>query len=371
MLTIQQIIFVTTNNNNMMSKFKDAQTGRTLIHPKLFQVSSRNGEEESSKTTTTTTTTNSSSRDGDEESPPSGAFSFVVCADTQIGMSSENKEWETELQYSRIAIKMINEMDPLPLFCCVCGDLTDMEYTFNTKEDSPFTKEQCDEIQIKQRQDFQSTWSELHDDIALVCICGNHDIGNRPTKGSIDKFKDFFGDDYFAFWSTRQSYNIVLNTTLFSNPTGAEDLYNLQLAWLEDRLSYAQSMNPTTIFVFGHHPWFLYNENEDTDTMTGISPYKHWTFPDSYFHIPKKNRMKVMELFEKYNVTAAFSGHFHQNMVSESTFGMKMIVTGPLSDVMESSGRPKDFVEPSTRGIRIVNVAEDGSLQHKFISLLE
>jgi len=93
-------------------------------------------------------------------------------------------------------------------------------------------------------------------------------------------------------------------------------------------------------------------------------------FPDSYFPIPLERRRKVMHLFEQYTVTAAFSGHFHQNLISKSSFGMDMIVTSSLSLVFESTGIPKDFDEPrNKRGLRIVNVKDDGTFQHRFVSL--
>jgi serine/threonine-protein phosphatase CPPED1 len=358
-----------------MRKYRETQTGRTLVR----FAQSKHDDEPTHMSSSQADNNSIHSQDSSSLqlqsmalSSSSSSFSFVVCADTQLGMFSENKEWETELEYSRIAIQYINALHPRPLFCCVCGDLCDMEETFWTNQRHVYSKEQCDQIQEQQRKDFQAIWSALHEDIALVCICGNHDIGNRPTRTSIESFKEYFGDDYLAFWSTKQSYNIIVNSTLFCNPTGSPDLYQEQLQWLEERLQHAQSQQARSIFVFGHHPWFLYRETEDKDSMTGVCTYKHWRFPDYYFHIPKEQRMPVMELFQKYHVTAAFSGHFHQNMVSESSFGMKMIITSSLSDVMESTGKPNSFAEPSTRGMRIVHVNnEDGSFQHTFVSLPE
>jgi 3',5'-cyclic AMP phosphodiesterase CpdA len=293
-------------------------------------------------------------------------------------MTNGNREWETEMEYSRKAIRCINELNPRPVFCCVCGDLTDMEHTFYNKKEkycNLFTKEECDEIQEKQRQDFHQVWSELHQDIALVCVCGNHDIGNRPTKASIDSFKSSFGDDYLAFWSSGHCYNIVLNTTLISDPSGAEDMYNAQLEWLEGRLKYARDRQAKPLFVFGHHPWFLYDENEDADEMKGFSPFEDLRFPDSYFIIPKERRSTFMDLFRQYQVDAYFGGHFHQNHVAESSFGMKLIITSSLSVVFESNGKPSGgdstVREPSTRGMRVVKVAENGAFQHEFVSLPE
>eukprot|EP00978_Attheya_sp_CCMP212_P024372 scaffold76440_cov52-Attheya_sp.AAC.1 len=39
----------------------------------------------------------------------------------------------------------------------------------------------------------------------------------------------------------------------------------------------------------------------------------------------------AMLLFEEYGVTACVSGHFHQNVVAKASWGMGMIVMGPLS----------------------------------------
>lgn len=158
-----------------------------------------------------------------------------------------------------------------------------------------------------------------------------------------------------AFWSNG-SYNIVLNNVLFVDRSGAERIFNTQLRWLENRLQYATDHQAANIFVFGHHPWFLYDEEEDPDELTGSSPYpEEWlssedgeataadiaSFPDSYFSMPKKSRSQALELFRQYNVKACFSGHFHQNLVSKTRWGMDMIITAPLSVVFESTGKQR------------------------------
>ena len=337
------------------------------------------------------------------------AHSFVVCADTQFGMTERNVSWETEREYSVSAVDAINNLQPRPLFCCVCGDLVDMtamlsagtakvpqKESRNNSGDSNkdevsasdfYTTEECNKIQTLQNKDFVQIWDKLHTDIALLCVCGNHDVGNRPDRASIQRFTDTFGDDYLAFWA-EDTYNIVLNTSLFNDPTAAQDLYAEQLEWLEARLVYASGHAASHIFVFGHHPWFLYREDETAEELAGLeSPYPaEWGtreegVPDSYFHIPIEYRTRVMELFRQHNVSAAFSGHFHQNLVSKSSFGMDMIVTSSLSLVFDSTGKPAEFDEPNTRGIRVVTVpgsdadASDdngrgpGTFQHKFISL--
>lgn len=400
---------------NTIPRFDQSQIGRTLVHPKLFQqtnsasddgISGTPGENNSNK--------DKIFPDNNSDDPcelkvgAQNIHRFVICADTQYGMITDNEEWEMELEYSRKAVQFMNGMNPRPIFCCVCGDLTDMDRSFEVnKKNSNFTMKECDEIQLQQRRDFKTTWAELHDDIALVCLCGNHDVGNRPTERSMRLYKKEFGDDYLAFWSSPKVYNIFLNTTLFSDPSGdksTEEMSRLQFRWLEERLRNVRSnpshqqekkQNPgeivnrrlnsdATIFVFGHHPWFLFDENEDKDTMTGFCEWKSNIIPDSYFVIPKETRILVMELFRKYNVAASFAGHFHQNLVSETSFGMKMIITGPLSAMLESSGKKEQKAvilrkgtgnndllidEPDTLGLRLVEVSEDGSFRHEFISI--
>ena len=325
---------------------------------------------------------------------------FVVCADTQIGMTSKNLEWETELGYCRAAVRRINTLMPRPRFVCICGDLVDMEHTFHVGESkspedraeqsssssSAFTsKQECDRIQDRQNLDFQRCWVELHPDISLVCLCGNHDIGNRPTPSSIRRYTEAFGDDYLAFW-VNGTYNVVLNNVLFNDPTGAVELYESQLRWLEERLIYACRHRAASIFVFAHHPWFLYHEDEDEKDLTGSVAFpREWDkpptpdgkgndlveqeankregFPDYYFHIKKKYRREALALFRSYKVDACFVGHFHQNLISTTEWGMEHVVTAPLSMVFESSGVPPDQRrggwEGSGRGIRIVEVDVD------------
>lgn len=283
----------------------------------------------------------------------SSSHRFVVCADPQLGMTNQNEEWDTELEYCQSAVRKINSLEPRPKFACVCGDL------LNYVNRPDFAR-----IRKEQTKDFKEAMRELHDDIALVCVCGNHDVGNRPTPQTISQYRTDFGDEYLAFW-TNGTYNIILNNVLFNNPEGAPEMFKEQLEWLEDRLKYANKFNAAQIYVFAHHPWFLYDERFDTDQLDGVIPFPpEWDdgsgkfnnifWPDSYFCVPKKYRMIALDLFKTYNVTACFCGHFHQNLVSKSSWGMDMIVTGPISMIFESTAN-KDSAEKG-RGIRIVDV---------------
>ncbi len=59
------------------------------------------------------------------------------------------------------------------------------------------------EIRKEQERDFLKVYSELDEDIPLVCVCGNHDVGNTPTRETVQTYRSSFGDDFFSFWVRR------------------------------------------------------------------------------------------------------------------------------------------------------------------------
>ena len=142
-----------------VKRYHDAQVDRSVIHPLLPQPNDNTDET------------------GIQRVTP--LHSFVVCSDTQLGMTSRNAEWETELGFSKLAVQMINELKPKPLYCCMCGDLVEMISSLYMEEG--YSKEHCDRVQDQQNRDFQNSWSELNRDIALVCLCGNHGTWRLPN----------------------------------------------------------------------------------------------------------------------------------------------------------------------------------------------
>ena len=53
---------------------------------------------------------------------------------------------------------------------------------------------------LEQEKDFIDVFQELDNEIPLVCVCGNHDVGNSPTVETVAAYRNVFGDDYFSFW---------------------------------------------------------------------------------------------------------------------------------------------------------------------------
>ena len=114
----------------------------------------------------------------------------------------EYPNWSSEIEISRKCVKQINAMTGCnrPLFVCVCGDLV-TESSFSGAIASWKKVMQGWERNLvfqQQVNDFKRVWAGLDADIALVCLCGNHDVGNRPSRESIEHWTSSFGDDYLV-----------------------------------------------------------------------------------------------------------------------------------------------------------------------------
>ena len=107
----------------------------------------------------------------------SGAYTFVIGADPQLGMRNSNRDWDAEMESSEKTVTFINNMATKPAFVCVCGDLVDMEEMAYTGEYG--TKEECLAVQAQQYSDFTRIFSRLHADIPLLCLCGNHGMWRK------------------------------------------------------------------------------------------------------------------------------------------------------------------------------------------------
>ena len=82
-----------------------------------------------------------------------------------------------------------------------------------------------------QTRDFKSLMDGIDSHIPLVCICGNHDVGNTPTRATIESYARDFGDDYFSFWVGGVRF-ISLNTQMHSDPSAALELAEAQDQWI-------------------------------------------------------------------------------------------------------------------------------------------
>jgi serine/threonine-protein phosphatase CPPED1 len=251
-------------------------------------------------------------------------FFFLQMADTQYGMFTKDMGFEKEAELAAKAVEHINRLKPR--FVIVCGDLT------NATPDHARYKAQVGQ--------FKADFSKVSPDIPLVCVCGNHDIGNRPNAASIASYGENFGDDYFGFW-VGGVCNLVLNSTIIKDSTGAESEYKQQDKWFRENLIAAREKKATHIMVFQHHPWFLKTADE----------------PDEYFNLPLPRRKLALEAMTKSGVRAIFAGHYHRNSYGKAG-DIEMITTGPV-------GRPLGK-DPS--GFRVVRVFQD-RIDHQYYGM--
>ena len=251
-------------------------------------------------------------------------FFFLQLADTQYGFFTQNQGFQQEVTLVNRAIQHVNRLKPR--FVIVCGDLTHA-----TPSDPRYT------AQVRQ---FKADFSKVSKDIPLVCVCGNHDIGNQPEPALINSYRKHFGDDYFGFWVGGVRC-LVLNSSVIKDSTSAPDVLAQQEIWFKTMLRDAQQAQAQHILVFQHHPWFLKTEDE----------------PEEYFNLPVARRRAALTAMKQYNVRAIFAGHYHRNTYGKAG-NVEMITSGPV-------GRPLGK-DPS--GFRVVKVYQD-HLEHKYYAL--
>ena len=55
-------------------------------------------------------------------------------------------------------------------------------------------------------RDLKAEFANLDPDIPMICLCGNHDVGNSPTQQTIAEYRTNFGDDYFYTFGLNQKF---------------------------------------------------------------------------------------------------------------------------------------------------------------------
>mgnify|MGYP003316981348 CR=1 FL=1 len=128
-----------------------------------------------------------------EEGAWRGSFHFVQLADPQLGMLNSDQEdgkWEEETATLTKAVEHINRLKPK--FAIVCGDLVH-EFPEGVGEKGN------DRRKAGQTRSLQSALSRVDSSIGLVCLCGNHDVGNVPSRKSMRDFRNNYGEDYGLF----------------------------------------------------------------------------------------------------------------------------------------------------------------------------
>lgn len=271
----------------------------------------------------------------DDECQWKAPFYFIQGADPQFGLmkawaigdcDNGGDEWEEEIKLTEQAVQAINQLNPKPKFFVLCGDLI---------HGMPGTQWRKD-----QEQDLKNVLKNLDQDIPLVFVSGNHDIGNVPTPETIDDYCKHWGDDYFSFW-VRGVFFLVLNSQLYFDSSKSPELKQNQDEWLNAQLAVAEKRKCKHVIVFQHIPLFLQNPDEDHD----------------YFNLEKLVRHELMEKFHKAGIKAVFSGHYHRN-AGGFYKNLEMVVSSAIGCQLGED----------THGLRVVVVTAE-KIVHKYYSL--
>ncbi|KAE8579761.1 hypothetical protein XENTR_v10024174 [Xenopus tropicalis] len=273
----------------------------------------------------------------DAESQWKGPFYFIQGADPQFGLMKSweigdcdygGDEWEQEIRLTEEAVKAINKLSPKPKFFVLCGDLVHSMPGIEWKEE--------------QEKDLKNVLQKTHQEIPLVFVSGNHDIGNAPTPETIQAYCDSWGDDYFSFW-VGGVFFLVLNSQLFFDASKCPELKDNHDRWLAAQLAIAEERKCKHAIVFQHIPLFLQKADEDND----------------YFNIEKSLRQEILQMFLKAGIKAVFSGHYHRNAGAKYN-DLDMVVTSAIGCQLGKDAH----------GLRVVVVTED-KIVHKYYSLNE
>ena len=252
-------------------------------------------------------------RDASASEDNRAGFCYFVMADPQLFWGSK-ENWERAIGYA-------NKLRPD--FVIVCGDLINHA---GSEEEA---------------QAYLDVAAKLDKEIPLYNVFGNHDYDPSNPK-SLGWCQARFGHPWYAF-GHKDSLFVIFESTMIKH--GSEDwpLYQWQMQWLEQTLQAAQGRDYDHITAYTHYPLALRKADED----------------DEYFNLPKARRMKLLEMFHKYQVEAVFSGHFHHNAYVRDG-RLELITTSSTGIALEQMGQPRDPL-----GFRIVKVYPD-RIAHKY-----
>ncbi|XP_022084779.1 serine/threonine-protein phosphatase CPPED1-like [Acanthaster planci] len=269
--------------------------------------------------------------DREHEGTWQGPFTFIASADPQYGLIARwNKpgalDWKEEVELTRRGVDKINKMKPRPRFVVILGDMLDAMPARPGRDE--------------QKASFTEVFNNLHPEIPLLLLPGNHELSDTPSMEDIKLYRDTFGDDFYAFWVGGVRF-IVLNSQLYVDSSKCQEARDEQDLWLNEQLADVQASGCKHLVIFQHTPWFIKSPDED----------------DGYFNIPITHRLPVLERFLTAGVRIIFCGHYHRN-AGGLYKGMEEVVTSAWG---MPTGEDKS-------GLRVVKVTED-SISHQYYSV--
>jgi 3',5'-cyclic AMP phosphodiesterase CpdA len=237
-------------------------------------------------------------------------FSFAQMCDKQLGMGG----YEHDVKTFGLAVDQINKMKPD--FVVICGDLVS-----------------------KANDQSWADFNRIKAGFKIPCHCaaGNHDVSNKPTAESLQRYPEKIGKDYYTFEHKGFTF-VIANTQLWKVPLkGESENHDM---WFKEILAEAKKKDSPVVVV--HYPLFVKTPGEK----------------ESYYNIPTAKRMELLKLCEENGVVGFLAGHT-QKLVVNDYKGMQL-VNG------ETTSRNFD---KRPMGFRWWDVAAQGKMIHRFVAI--
>lgn len=134
---------------------------------------------------------------------------------------------------------------------------------------------------------FKDIWKDLDGRIELVCVCGNHDVGEKPNSLTVESYRGNFGLDYFSF-SVNDDRMIIMNSQYYKNDENCKELSSQHEKWFSQELE----IQCRHKIVFSHIAPFILHQNE----------------PNAYFNMNKQLREELVTKAIEADVSHWFCG---------------------------------------------------------------
>lgn len=188
---------------------------------------------------------------------------------------------------------------------------------------------------VEQWETFGNLISELDPSIKVFHVPGNHDVAFEGDRVDSTPFTDRYGPDRFCH-NERGVKLVGINTNLIRF---SDSLETAQADWMREVLR-KDSPEEVTI-VFGHHPFFIGDIDEDEDLYPGAKEKRHFYF----------------DLFSQMGVDAMYGGHHHSTHAAEYN-GVQMKTTTAVGVQLG----------PDRSAVRVITV-RDGRISDEIVEL--